>query len=143
MKIVVPVKRVPDPATTIRVLADGSGIETNNIKWVINPFDEIAIEEALRIKEKQTGEVVLVNGARWPVPEVDAARYRLRLLNASNARRYRLALTVPGGPDVPFVQIGSDGVQLLGGHGYVKEHPVERWYRDLRAAGVMEGALLV
>ena len=39
--------------------------------------------------------------------------------------------------------IGSHGVQLLGGHGYVKEHPVERWYRDLRAAGVMEGALLV
>jgi hypothetical protein len=41
------------------------------------------------------------------------------------------------------VTIGSDGVQLLGGHGYVKEHPVERWYRDLRAAGVMEGALLI
>ena len=39
--------------------------------------------------------------------------------------------------------IGSDGVQLLGGHGYVKEHPVERWYRDLRSIGVMEGALLV
>ncbi|MGI8412765.1 MAG: acyl-CoA dehydrogenase family protein [Solirubrobacteraceae bacterium] len=39
--------------------------------------------------------------------------------------------------------IGSDGVQLLGGHGYVKEHPVERWYRDLRAVAVMEGALLV
>jgi len=39
--------------------------------------------------------------------------------------------------------IGSDGVQLLGGHGYTKEHPVERWYRDLRAAGVMEGALLL
>jgi alkylation response protein AidB-like acyl-CoA dehydrogenase len=38
--------------------------------------------------------------------------------------------------------IGSDGVQLLGGHGYVKEHPVERWYRDLRAAGMMEGALI-
>src|SRR4051812_8306192 len=41
------------------------------------------------------------------------------------------------------MQIGSDGVQLLGGHGFVKEHPVERWYRDLRAAGLMEGALLV
>ena len=39
--------------------------------------------------------------------------------------------------------IGSDGVQLLGGHGYVKEHPVERWYRDLRAAGMIEGALLI
>ena len=41
------------------------------------------------------------------------------------------------------MRIGSDGVQLLGGHGYVKEHPVERWYRDLRAAGVYEGGLLV
>jgi len=39
------------------------------------------------------------------------------------------------------MQIGSDGVQLLGGHGYTKEHPVERWYRDLRAAGMLEGAL--
>jgi alkylation response protein AidB-like acyl-CoA dehydrogenase len=39
--------------------------------------------------------------------------------------------------------IGSDGVQLLGGHGFVKEHPVERWYRDLRAAGLLEGGLLV
>ncbi|WP_020498249.1 acyl-CoA dehydrogenase family protein [Sciscionella marina] len=39
--------------------------------------------------------------------------------------------------------IGSDGVQLLGGHGFVKEHPVERWYRDLRAVSVMEGGVLV
>ena len=39
--------------------------------------------------------------------------------------------------------IGNAGVQLLGGHGFVKEHPVERWYRDLRAVGVVEGALLV
>ncbi len=41
------------------------------------------------------------------------------------------------------VQIGSHAVQLLGGHGYVKEHPNERWYRDLRGAGVLEGTLLV
>jgi electron transfer flavoprotein beta subunit len=62
VKILVPVKRVPDPATTIRVLADGSGIATDNVKWVINPFDEIAIEEALRIKEKQgAGEVILIS----------------------------------------------------------------------------------
>jgi len=40
------------------------------------------------------------------------------------------------------MKIGSDGVQLLGGHGFVKDHPVERWYRDLRAIAVMEGALL-
>jgi len=61
VKIIVPVKRVPDPATTIRVLADGSGIATDNVKFVINPFDEIAIEEGLRIKEKHGGEVVLIS----------------------------------------------------------------------------------
>jgi alkylation response protein AidB-like acyl-CoA dehydrogenase len=41
------------------------------------------------------------------------------------------------------MQIGTDGVQLLGGHGFVKEHPVERWYRDLRSIGLMEGGVLV
>jgi alkylation response protein AidB-like acyl-CoA dehydrogenase len=41
------------------------------------------------------------------------------------------------------MRIGLDGVQLLGGHGFVKEHPVERWYRDLRAIGVMEGAVMI
>ncbi|MEV6058798.1 acyl-CoA dehydrogenase family protein [Nocardia asteroides] len=41
------------------------------------------------------------------------------------------------------MQIGLDGVQLLGGHGFTKEHPVERWYRDLRAVGVAEGVVLV
>ncbi|WP_460716026.1 acyl-CoA dehydrogenase family protein [Nocardioides dilutus] len=41
------------------------------------------------------------------------------------------------------MRIGLDGVQLLGGHGFVKEHPVERWYRDLRAVGIAEGAVLV
>ncbi len=62
MKVLVTVKRVPDPETTIRVKSDGSGIETDNIKYVINPFDEIALEEALRIKEKLgAGEVVLVS----------------------------------------------------------------------------------
>lgn len=39
------------------------------------------------------------------------------------------------------MKIGTDGVQLLGGHGFTKEHPVERWYRDLRAVGVMQGGL--
>ncbi len=41
------------------------------------------------------------------------------------------------------MKIGSDGVQLLGGHGFVKDHPVERWYRQLRAIAIMEGGLLV
>ena len=40
------------------------------------------------------------------------------------------------------MKVGTNGVQLLGGHGFIKEHPVERWYRDLRAIAVMEGALV-
>ena len=51
------------------------------------------------------GDVILVNGAPWPVLEVDAARYRLRILNAANARRFQLRID----PGTPFTQIGSDG----------------------------------
>ncbi|MFH9403072.1 multicopper oxidase family protein [Streptomyces sp. NPDC017638] len=54
------------------------------------------------------GDVQLVNGRPWPYLEVSAARYRLRLLNAANARRYRLALTASDGRRLPFVRIGSD-----------------------------------
>ena len=66
MKILVTVKRVPDPNAAIKVKPDGSGIVTDNLKYVVNPFDEIAIEEALRLKDKGGGaEVVLVSiGAR-------------------------------------------------------------------------------
>jgi electron transfer flavoprotein beta subunit len=62
VKILVTVKRVPDPETVIKIAPDGAGIVTDNVKWVVNPFDEIAIEEALRLKEKNAGsEVVLVS----------------------------------------------------------------------------------
>jgi FtsP/CotA-like multicopper oxidase with cupredoxin domain len=55
------------------------------------------------------GDVILVNGAPWPVREVPRARHRLRLLNASNARRYRLELDPPPPGGGGLVQIGSDG----------------------------------
>ncbi|WP_241779760.1 multicopper oxidase family protein [Streptomyces natalensis] len=55
------------------------------------------------------GDVQLVNGAPWPLMEVAAARYRFRLLNGSNARRYRLRLDPGGSTHGRFVQIGSDG----------------------------------
>ena len=62
MKILVTVKRVPDPETVVKIAPDSVGITTDNVKWVINPFDEIAIEEGLRLKEKVSGtEVVLVS----------------------------------------------------------------------------------
>jgi len=52
MKILVPVKRAVDYSVRIRVKADGSGVETANVKMSMNPFDEIAVEEAVRLKEK-------------------------------------------------------------------------------------------
>jgi electron transfer flavoprotein beta subunit len=59
MKLLVAVKRVPAPETPIRVLADGSGIDTESVSWVVNPFDEIALEEALRIRERDGAEEIV------------------------------------------------------------------------------------
>lgn len=60
MKILVAVKRVIDPYVKIRVKADNSGVETQNVKMSINPFDEIAVEEALRLREKNLATEVVV-----------------------------------------------------------------------------------
>ncbi|WP_237155145.1 electron transfer flavoprotein subunit beta/FixA family protein [Oryzibacter oryziterrae] len=62
MKILVPVKRVVDYNVKIRVKADGSGVELANVKMSMNPFDEIAVEEALRLKEAgKASEVIAVS----------------------------------------------------------------------------------
>lgn len=60
MKILVAVKRVIDPYVKIRVKSDNSGVETQNIKMAMNPFDEIAVEEALRLREKNWATEVIV-----------------------------------------------------------------------------------
>jgi electron transfer flavoprotein beta subunit len=60
MKILVAVKRVVDPGTKIRVKSDGTGVDLTNVKMVINPFDEIAVEEALRLREKGVASEVIV-----------------------------------------------------------------------------------
>ena len=62
MKVLVPVKRVVDYNVKIRVKPDGSGIDLANVKMSMNPFDEIAVEEAVRLKEKGTAtEIVIVS----------------------------------------------------------------------------------
>src|SRR5262245_48257330 len=60
MKIVVCVKQVPDTETRIRIAPEGNGIVEADVNWIVSPYDEFAIEEALRIREKKGGEVVLV-----------------------------------------------------------------------------------
>ncbi|MBE7185920.1 MAG: electron transfer flavoprotein subunit beta/FixA family protein [Methylobacterium mesophilicum] len=62
MKILVPVKRVVDYNVKIRVRADGSGVELSNVKMAMNPFDEIAVEEAIRLKEAgKADEIIAVS----------------------------------------------------------------------------------
>jgi len=60
VNIIVCLKQVPDTETQIKVRSDGKSIVTDDIKWVMNPYDEYGVEEALRIKEKFGGEVTVV-----------------------------------------------------------------------------------
>jgi electron transfer flavoprotein beta subunit len=61
VNIIACVKQVPDTEAQIKVKADGSGIEEGQIKWVMNPYDEYGVEEALRLKEKNGGDVTIVS----------------------------------------------------------------------------------
>ncbi len=60
MKILVPTKRVPDTDQKIKVSSDGTGVQTNTLPFIINPFDAIALEEALRIQEGASDEVEVI-----------------------------------------------------------------------------------
>ncbi|HEX9287934.1 MAG TPA: electron transfer flavoprotein subunit beta/FixA family protein [Anaeromyxobacteraceae bacterium] len=74
LKILVAAKRVEDPESKIRVKPDGSGIVTEGVNYKLNPFDEIAVEEALRLKEKHGGEIVVVSiGGPKSMTEIRAA----------------------------------------------------------------------
>jgi electron transfer flavoprotein beta subunit len=78
MKIAVLLKQVPDTETKIRTKADGSGIETDGIKYVVSPYDEFAIEEAIKTKEKNPGSEVTVLSV-GPQRVVEAIRTALAM----------------------------------------------------------------
>lgn len=105
MKILVPVKRVVDYNVKIRVRADGSGVETANVKMSMNPFDEIAVEEAVRLKEKgKATEVVAVTiGPK-------AAEETLRTALAIGADR---ALHVPHDGEVQPLAVAKTLAKLV------------------------------
>lgn len=105
MKIVVPVKRVIDYNVKIRVKADGSGVETANVKMSMNPFDEIAVEEAVRLKEtgKATEVVAVTIGPK-------AAEETLRTALAIGADR---ALHVPYDGEVQPLAVAKTLVKIV------------------------------
>jgi electron transfer flavoprotein alpha/beta subunit len=91
MKVLVPVKRVIDYNVKVRVKADNSGVELANVKMAMNPFDEIAVEQALRLKEAGgADEVVAVSigphkirkpsAPRWPWGPIAASILRPHMI---------------------------------------------------------------
>lgn len=78
MNIYVCIKQVPDTETKIKLNADSSGIDTTGVKWIMSPYDEFAVEEALRLKEKNAGSTVTVLSA-GPTRVVDAIRTALAM----------------------------------------------------------------
>ncbi|MBI4798600.1 MAG: electron transfer flavoprotein subunit beta/FixA family protein [Desulfarculus sp.] len=69
MNIVVCIKQVPDTETQIKIAGDGKAIATDDIKWVMNPYDEFGVEEALRIQKAKGGEVTVVGAGPKRVTE--------------------------------------------------------------------------
>ena len=61
MKILVALKQVPDTETRIKVAADGRSLDPADVKWIISPYDEYALEEAIRIKEAKGAEVIALS----------------------------------------------------------------------------------
>ena len=96
MKIAVCIKRVPDTETRIKIGADGKSIDESGVKFVPNPFDEYAVEEALKLKEQTNGEVVAV--CLGP----DASQETLRTALAMGADR-GILLKVESLPRDPLV----------------------------------------
>ena len=78
MNIYVCIKQVPDTETKIKLNADSSGIDTTGIKWIMSPYDEFAIEEALRLREKNAGSTVTVLSA-GPARVVETIRTALAM----------------------------------------------------------------
>ncbi|MEQ9153572.1 MAG: electron transfer flavoprotein subunit beta/FixA family protein [Roseitalea porphyridii] len=139
MKVLVPVKRVIDYNVKVRVKADGSGVDLANVKMSMNPFDEIAVEEAIRLKEAgKADEVVAVSIG------VKQAQETLRTALAMGADR---AILVEAADDVHTDIEPLAGAQILAA--VVKEEEPRRVIagkqaidNDMNATGQMLSALL-
>lgn len=111
MKIFVCVKQVPDTEAKINIKADKSGIETTGVKWVMNPYDEFAVEEAIKFKEKNAGAQV------WAItagPKARAAEV-LRTALAMGADEAILINTQENVDSFTTAQLLADAIKAEGG----------------------------
>ncbi|MCI0482486.1 MAG: electron transfer flavoprotein subunit beta, partial [Candidatus Dadabacteria bacterium] len=104
MKIIVIVSQTQDTEAKIKVSAAGNSIDTEGMKWIMNPYDEFAVEEAIQTKEKHGGEVVVVS--MGPARVVETIRQALAM-GADSA----LHILDEGSPDVDSFATGK----IIGG----------------------------
>ena len=106
MKLLVIIKRVEDPEIKIKIKGDNSDIDTDGMKYVVNPFDEIAVEEALRVRDANEGEVIVACVG----PSETTHQIRTALAMGA-ARRLVLALggVVRGSPEGDPLLVGLAG----------------------------------
>ena len=130
MKIVVCVKQVPDTEARIKIAPDGKGIGESDLNWIVSPYDEIALEEALKLKEARGGEVVLISVGPERVQAAlrnglamgadSAIHLKDPLFDTLDSRGTAWALAAaikPLGPDVIFAGqqgVGTDNSQVPG-----------------------------
>ena len=166
MNIVACVKQVPDTEAQIKVKGDGSGIDEGGIKWVMNPYDEFGVEEALKLKEKLGGEVTIVSvgparametirtalamGAEKGIHIDDPALYTADAYATAEA----LAAAIKGAPyDIVFCgqraidddsgQVGSILAELLGIPQVTMVTKLEIDGTAVKASRPIEGATMV
>ncbi len=128
MKIIVCVKQVPDTETRIRIGADGASIVESDVNWIVSPYDEFAIEEALKLKETKGGEVVLISLGPDRVPTTlrtglamgadSAVHVKMEASDTtSTARALAAAIKKIGGYDLVLTGqqgVGGDNSQIPG-----------------------------
>jgi electron transfer flavoprotein beta subunit len=169
MKIFVLVKQVPDTATQVKVGGDGKAIDTAGITWIVSPYDEYAVEEALRIKEKRgQGEVVAVSlgpdrvkealrsclamGADRAIHIVDPALDQADTLGTARAlaaviKQEGPALVLSGRQaiDDDMGSVGAQVAELLGWPcaSWIMEEAVDETGKTVRVGRQVEGGLEV
>ena len=106
MKILVPTKRVPDTDQKIRLREDSRGIDDDDLPFVVNPFDAIAVEEALRIREASADASVTYVGIRHPLDGEERQSYQAYLDQLlQGTQGFPAALLVLAAEDINFSRV--------------------------------------
>ena len=152
MKILVAIKQVPDTATQVKISSDPKAIDTSGITWIVSPYDEFAVEEALRIKEKRgQGEVIAVT--LGPDRAKEALRSALAGADTLTTARALAAVVKQESPQLVLCgrqaiddDMGAVGAQLAEVLGWpcaswIMEEAVDADAKNIRVGRQVEGGL--